>query len=160
LILEAKTNEEWIKANENKQPAWCYFNNDSTKNKKFGKLYNWYAVNDIRGLAPEGYHIPTDEEWKILTTYLGGESVAGSRMKAKEWDQGFANLCGFSALPGGYRTIYGEFKYSDLIGYWWSVTASGSTAAYGREIDGREQIVRKYYWKLEGLSVRCIKNAN
>ena len=62
--------------------AWCYLFNDPTNGTKYGKLYNWYAVTDPRGLAPEGYHIPTDEEWTILTDYLGGESAAGKKMKS------------------------------------------------------------------------------
>lgn len=60
LILQAKTEEEWKKAGENKHPAWCYFDNDTANDAKYGKLYNWYAVNDPRGLAPAGWHIPTD----------------------------------------------------------------------------------------------------
>ncbi|MFY7939168.1 MAG: fibrobacter succinogenes major paralogous domain-containing protein [Flavobacterium sp.] len=82
-IPQAKTNEEWIKAGENQQPAWCYYDNDPANGAKYGKLYNWYAVNDSRGLAPVGYHIPSDAEWTKLTDFLGGESVAGTKMKSK-----------------------------------------------------------------------------
>ena len=70
LIPEVKTDEEWIKAGENKQPAWCYYDNDSTNGVKYGKLYNWYAVNDSRGLAPDGWHVSSREEWNnILPLY-------------------------------------------------------------------------------------------
>ena len=82
-IPQAKTNEEWKKAGENQQPAWCYYDNDPANGAKYGKLYNWYAVNDSRGLAPVGYHIPSDAEWTKLTDFLGGESVAGTKMKSK-----------------------------------------------------------------------------
>jgi uncharacterized protein (TIGR02145 family) len=82
-IPQAKTNEEWIKAGENQQPAWCYYDNAPANGAKYGKLYNWYAVNDSRGLAPVGYHIPSDAEWTKLTDFLGGESVAGTKMKSK-----------------------------------------------------------------------------
>jgi uncharacterized protein (TIGR02145 family) len=82
LIPEAKTDEEWKAAGENKQPAWCYYDNKAANGTKYGKLYNWYAVNDPRGLAPIGYHIPTDEEWTVLSTFLGGEDVAGKKMKS------------------------------------------------------------------------------
>ena len=82
-IPQAKTNEEWEKAGENQQPAWCYYDNDPANGAKYGKLYNWYAVNDSRGLAPVGYHIPSDAEWTKLTDFLGGESVAGTKMKSK-----------------------------------------------------------------------------
>ena len=80
-IPEAKTNEEWQAAGVNKRPAWCYYNNDPKNGTNYGKLYNWYAVNDARGLAPVGYHIPTDTEWTKLSDYLGGEESAGEKMK-------------------------------------------------------------------------------
>ena len=80
-IPQAKTNEEWEKAGENKQPAWCYYDNDPANAAKYGKLYNWYAVIDSRGLAPVGYHIPTDAEWTKLEDFLGSD--AGTKMKSK-----------------------------------------------------------------------------
>ena len=81
-IPQAKTYEEWEAAGENKQPAWCYYDNDPANGAKYGKLYNFFAVNDSRGLAPTGYHIPSDEEWTKLTDYLGGSSAAGTKMKS------------------------------------------------------------------------------
>lgn len=81
IIQQAKTSEEWEKADINKQPAWCYYDNDATNGTKYGKLYNWYAVNDQRGLAPIGFHIPSIDEWTKLITYLGGASIAGKKMK-------------------------------------------------------------------------------
>lgn len=82
-IPEAKTNEEWKRAGENKQPAWCYYENDPKNGVKYGKLYNWYAVNDSRGLAPVGYHVPSDAEWTKLTDFLGGKGGEGTKMKSK-----------------------------------------------------------------------------
>jgi uncharacterized protein (TIGR02145 family) len=82
-IPQAKTKEEWEKAGENQQPAWCYYDNDPANGAKYGKLYNWYAVIDSRGLAPVGYHIPSDAEWTKLTDFLGGKSVAVTKMKSK-----------------------------------------------------------------------------
>ena len=82
-IPQAKTDEEWKAAGENKQPAWCYYDNKAANGTKYGKLYNWYAVNDPRGLAPIGYHIPTDDEWTVLSTFLGGEDLAGKKMKSR-----------------------------------------------------------------------------
>lgn len=79
-IPEAKTNEEWEQAGENKQPAWCYYDNDPKNGAKYGKLYNWYAVNDPRGMAPVGWHIPTYVEWTTLENYLGDD--AGKKMKS------------------------------------------------------------------------------
>jgi uncharacterized protein (TIGR02145 family) len=81
-IPQAKTNAEWAAAGKNEQPAWCYYDNNSANGTKYGKLYNWYAVNDRRGLAPVGYHIPTDAEWRKLSDYIGGESIGGKKMKA------------------------------------------------------------------------------
>jgi uncharacterized protein (TIGR02145 family) len=80
-IPQAKTDEEWQAAGKNKQAAWCYYNNDPKNGTKYGKLYNWYAVNDARGLAPAGWHVPTDQEWTVLSTFLGGEESAGEKMK-------------------------------------------------------------------------------
>jgi len=79
-IPEAKTDEEWKAAGDAKQPAWCYYDNDPNNGAKYGKLYNWYAVNDSRGLAPVGYHVPTDEEWSVLIGFLGDD--AGKKMKS------------------------------------------------------------------------------
>jgi len=115
-IPQAKTDEEWVKAGDNKQPAWCYYENDPANGAKYGKLYNWYAVSDSRGLAPVGYHVPSDAEWTLLTDYLGGEEKAGDKMKSKQgWaeDGNGTNSSGFSGLPGGNRNSNGSF---DLIG--------------------------------------------
>ena len=81
-IPEAKTEEEWKNAGLKKQPAWCYYNNNPDNGERYGKLYNWYAVNDPRGLAPAGFKVPTDEEWSRLIDFLGGESLAGKSMKS------------------------------------------------------------------------------
>jgi uncharacterized protein (TIGR02145 family) len=95
-IPHVKTKDEWVKSRDNKQPAWCYYNNDSANGAKYGKLYNWYAVIDPRGLAPVGYHIPSDAEWTVLTDYLGGEVTAGAKMKNKSgWN---------SYMTGGSET--------------------------------------------------------
>jgi uncharacterized protein (TIGR02145 family) len=81
-IPEAKSKEEWSKAGENKTAAFCYYDYDSKNGKVFGKLYNWFAIIDSRGLAPKGYHIPSDAEWTILTDKLGGEGIADKKMKS------------------------------------------------------------------------------
>jgi uncharacterized protein (TIGR02145 family) len=80
-IPQAKSDEEWEKAGENNQPAWCYYKNDQANDAKYGKLYNWYAVIDSRGLAPVGFHIPSDAEWTNLVDFLGSD--AGTKMKSK-----------------------------------------------------------------------------
>jgi uncharacterized protein (TIGR02145 family) len=81
LIPHAESNEEWKKAGDDEQPAWCYYDNDPENGKKYGKLYNWYAVNDPRGLVPEGWHITSQKEWTSLVEFLGGFEIAGLKMK-------------------------------------------------------------------------------
>jgi len=115
--------------------AWCYYDNDPANGAIYGKLYNWYAVNDPRGLAPQGWHIPTDEEWTTLSTKLGGEDVAGGKMKSTGttlWSNpntGATNSSGFAGLPGGFRFMSGPFTNVGDGGIWWSAT-EGSTARY------------------------------
>ncbi len=94
-IPEAKTDEEWVRAGEESKPAWCYYENDPKNGKKYGKLYNWYAVVDPRGLAPKGWHIPSDAEWSSLINYLGGNEIAGKKMKSKHGWKG--------NIPVGYK---------------------------------------------------------
>ncbi len=72
MIKNAESEKEWEEAGQNRQPAWCYYENDFSKGKVYGKLYNWYAVNDSRGLCPIGWHVPSDKEWTALTNFLDG----------------------------------------------------------------------------------------
>lgn len=82
-IPEVQDKDAWEKAGDNKQPAWCYYDSDPKNGVKYGKLYNWYAVVDTNGFCPQGWHVPSEAEWDILVTYLGGNGVAGAKMKAK-----------------------------------------------------------------------------
>ncbi len=109
--------------------AYCYYNNDSAQYAAvYGKLYNWYAVNDPRGLAPIGWHVPSDAEWGALETCLGGSSVAGGKLKeagTAHWSSpntGAINSSGFAGLPGGRRRDYGTFDSFGGYGFWWSST--------------------------------------
>lgn len=112
-IPEVKNPTEWINLTTG---AWCYYINDSAMGPRYGKLYNWYAVNDPRGLAPTDWHVPSHAEWISLTTYLGGEDVAGGKMKeagTSHWQSpnaGATNSSGFTALPGGYRLSNGAYN--------------------------------------------------
>ena len=145
--------------------AWCNYNNDSTQGNKYGKLYNWYAVNDPRGLAPQGWHIPSDAEWTTLETSLGGTSVAGGKMKEAgtlNWTspntQG-NNNSGFAGLPGGYRYNDGSFLNVGGNGYWWSSTEFNTPLAWYRILYyNNGSINRVNYTKLYGFSVRCIRD--
>ena len=105
-IPEARTNKEWQTAGELGKPAWCYYNNDPASGSKYGKLYNWYAVNDPRGLAPAGWTLSGDADWAKLSYFLGGQEVAGRKLKSTgEWIDGNigTNETGFIGFPGGYR---------------------------------------------------------
>lgn len=157
-VPHARTAEEWVRAGRNRTPAWCYYDNG---NGGTGKLYNWYAVSDGRGLAPEGWRVATDADWRHATDYLGGEDAAGTKMKSATGWSGKANgtnESGFSALPGGSRNLYGEFAYGRQAGYWWSSTEEDEDLAWYRVIDQSPYYVyRTNYSKANGLSVRCVR---
>jgi uncharacterized protein (TIGR02145 family) len=170
-IPEAKTNEEWKKAGEEGKPAWCYFKNDPEKGKVYGKLYNWFAVNDPRGLAPEGWHVPNDEDWEILINYLGGKEAAYCKMKSKTGWKNYGigatgkvtNESGYSAMPGGMRDNEGFFDIlhiegNDYDSYWWLKTDVSNTRARARSIKSHSQYVYSdKYCKGHGFSVRLLK---
>jgi uncharacterized protein (TIGR02145 family) len=161
-IPEAQTKEEWIKAGENQQPAWCYYDNDAANGAKYGKLYNWYAINDPRGLAPAGWSVPSDGEWSALSDSLGGEDKAGNKMKPRSgWDENDneTNESSFSGLPGGYRNSDGNFDKVGSSGYWWSTTEHNTYDVYYRALYRSQDYLDSYNGKKrEGLSVRCVKD--
>jgi uncharacterized protein (TIGR02145 family) len=148
-IPEAKTNEQWEAAYKSQKAAWCYYNNNPDNGKRFGRLYNWYAVNDSRGLAPDGMHIPSHIEWQTLVINLGGESVAFSKMKSST---------GFSALPGGERYYLDcSFLKMGEIGFWWSSTKQDSYNAWYHALHfGYSQVGTDNGGMNTGFSVRCV----
>jgi uncharacterized protein (TIGR02145 family) len=161
-VRYARTNEEWVDAADNREGAWCYYDNDEQNGKTYGKLYNWYAVNDSRGLAPKGYHIPSDEEWTVLTDYLGGEKIAGFKMKSTTGWQNNGNgdnSSGFNGLPGGDRNEDGTFNDVGKEGGWWSSTEYDTNSAWFRVLGyGSGDVLRYDNEKEEGLSVRCLRD--
>lgn len=179
-IPEVKTSLEWKKYGEEKKPASCYFDNDPSNEKLYGKLYNWYAVNDPRGLAPEGWHLPSDREWTVLTAYLGEQEIrdeteegvailytpkAGGKMKStgthywKSPNEQATNSSGFSGLPGGIRYTNGRFDYFGSYGGWWSSSESGVYNALSRYLYFTNSgVLRGDDLKSYGLSVRCLKD--
>jgi uncharacterized protein (TIGR02145 family) len=166
-IPQARTDEEWRKAWQKGQPAWCYYDNDRANGAKYGKLYNWYAVIDSRGLAPVGYHIPSDAEWTKLIDYLGGKDVAGTKMKSKSgWQFGWefegngTNTSGFLALPGGARNESGQFGFTLYThGMWWSPLQADPGHGWSIGLNAVEGFVGRYPSFLGmGLSVRCLKD--
>jgi uncharacterized protein (TIGR02145 family) len=138
-----------------------------TNNTVYGKLYNWYAVKDSRGLAPAGWHIPTDSEWDTIITCLGGETVAGGKMKETgntHWispNTAATNSSGFTGVPGGCRAAraFSEVGYS---GYCWSYSEYGSNgtafASFFTLSNDTGRTGRSSDWKDAGLSVRFVKD--
>ena len=164
LIPEVRTEEEWKNSGKSKSPAWCHYNNDASNGIRFGKLYNWYAVNDPRGLAPIGWHVPSDADWIRLEEQLGGTPSAGGRMKSvsdlwKKPNIGATNESGFSALPGGNRNGDGGFYYFDGDGAWWSSTEHSFSNAWVHFLYHYSAGVFRYgIIKTFGFSVRCLKD--
>jgi uncharacterized protein (TIGR02145 family) len=149
-------------------PTLCYYNNDEATNKSiYGALYNWYAVNSGK-LCPTGWHVPTYDEWIILITYLGGEPVAGGKLKetgTTHWtapNAGATNETGFTALPGGFNYGSGSFWFQNIgvAGVWWSSTPVPATS-YVHSLS-MDYSVPSTYWmnsnKNDGISVRCLKD--
>jgi uncharacterized protein (TIGR02145 family) len=159
-------------------PAFCWYNNDSLGfNGIYGVLYNWHAVN-TRLLCPTGWHVPSDAEWKTLIKYLGGQDIAGGKLKETgtlHWSSpntGASNEIGFTALPGGFRDdLHGRFEELGFKGYWWSGTLGKAQLSHGVQFYGAI-----HYWldyttgslkpettsgylidgRTQGNSVRCI----
>ncbi|HEY5591011.1 MAG TPA: fibrobacter succinogenes major paralogous domain-containing protein [Paludibacter sp.] len=153
--------------------AYCNFgNDDAIGGTKYGKLYNWDAVNDSRNIAPTGWHVPTMDEWYTLTDYLyANYGTFGSKALASKTDWASStnanagavgndltknNTTGFTALPGGYRNHYGTYNDSGYYGYWWSSSDGGYRYLlyYGSYV-GKDF---SYYGKVYGYSVRCVKD--
>jgi len=144
--------------------AYSNYNNDADNSADYGRLYNWYAVN-TGSLCPTGWHVPTDSEWTTLTTYLGGENVAGGKLKEigtihwKSPNTGATNEKGFTGLPGGYHHSNGTFVNIGDYGYWWSFTENDTGNAWYRNLSyGNGGVGRYYNLKRDGLSVRCLKD--
>ena len=153
---------QWSQASTSSAGAWCNYNNDASNGTTYGKLYNWYAVNDPRGLCHTGWHVPSDAEWTTLTDYLGGTSVVGGAMKSTTgWNNNGngTNSSGFTALPGGGRLEDGSFHGVGVLGYWWSSSATGSGIAWYRDLDYSDgDVYRNLYDYRNGFSVRCARD--
>jgi uncharacterized protein (TIGR02145 family) len=153
----------WFQTNASSTGAWCNNDNNASNGTTYGKLYNWYAVNDSRGLCPTGWHVPTDAEWTTLTTHLGGISVAGGAMKSTTgWNvpnTGATNSSGFTGLPGGYRYYNGGFSYVNNPGYWWSSSDTGSGTAWYRVVYyNYASVTSSDNDHRNGFSVRCVRD--
>ena len=160
-IMEATTAEEWKKAEKEGIPAWCYYDNDPAYGQTYGKLYNWYAITDPRGLAPAKWRIPNAEEWNRLINYLGKKAKAGDQLKAiTGWkgDGNGNNKSGFKALPGGNRSERGVFLGMGSYGYWWSSQEHASETAEGFDMGYKYKTINQFaFRKGNGFSVRCVR---
>lgn len=175
-IPQVTDEEEWITLETG---AWCYYNNDPETGTIYGKLYNWYAVNDPRGLAPEGWHVPTDEEWAAMEMQLGmdsnevndvefrgREAAVGSKLKqagTEHWkgqNADATNETGFSALAGGYRDNDGPFCFFGKYGsFWTSSKAEDGNRVLFRGVTSTEPGVYRFSFNQKcGFSVRCVKD--
>jgi len=142
LIPHIKSDEEWKKAGENGQPAWCYYDNDPENGKKYGKLYNWFTVNDPRGLAPEGWHITSQKDWTILVEFLGGYEIAGHKMKSvNDWEEEGYDIIighryissGLNILPGGCHFYNWSFELGEKSTYYWYYSGRNLDSVTSRE---------------------------
>jgi uncharacterized protein (TIGR02145 family) len=159
-IANVTNNDQWVGLTTG---AWCYYNNDIQYECPYGKLYNWYAVSDPRNVCPIGWHVPTDAEWTLLVNQLGGQLVAGGKMKSiTGWappNTAATNKSGFSGLPGGYRNeSFGVGSLGGGLALWSSSEVSLTTArsrglTYG---SGSANMVNAN--KLGGFSVRCLRD--
>jgi len=143
-------------------PAQALYNNDPNSDSLWGRLYNWYAVADSRGLCPTGWHVPSDAEWTTLTTSLGGVNLAGHAVKSSSgWASAGngSNSSGFDGLPAGFRRETGVFEGINNHAYWWSSTGLSLTPAnayYRRASFNASNLFRDNSLKRLGLSVRCV----
>lgn len=162
-IPHVTSTEEWERAGKAAKPAWCYYENDTSIGRKYGRIYNWYAVNDPKGFCPKGWHVPTNEEWIILENFLGS-SEAGLRLKCnvRSNKNGNGNHSSeFCALLGGYRGKEGRFSGIEEYTYLSSSTERDEKAndIWGRGIHYTDStIMRCGLYKEHGLYVRLIKD--
>ena len=146
-------------------PGYCWFNdNQASYMDTYGALYNWYSVNTGK-LCPTGWHVPTDADWTMLSTFLGGENIAGGKLKEigtihwKSPNSGATNESGFTALPGGNRTDNAIYYDVGNFGYWWSDTGDNTTSAWLRYLNYNYSTLNKVsYDRKSGFSVRCLKD--
>jgi len=151
--------------------ACCDYENTQANDSTYGKLYNWFAVNDSRNIAPVGWHVANNDDWQTLISYLEIGEIVGPSYKLRSstgWRINGNNSSGFTALPGGCRTIGGLFdsfssqcifREVGVSGYWWSATGNQATWAYGWGIYyDTNNVIDFCYNQGRGLSVRCLKD--
>lgn len=154
------SDEEWMAAYKSKQPAWCYMNDRPINGNNYGILYNWYAVNDARGLAPKGWHISSLKEWSTLIEELGGDSIATPKIQSEiAWYTNANNNSKLTIFPGGGRNFYGVFHFGigGSVGYWTS-TEFSNDEAYCIYIGSENKVKSWSTHKNHGYYLRFIKD--
>lgn len=159
-IVHLTDGGQWAGTNSG---AWCWYENDSQYELPYGKIYNWYAVNDNRGLCPIGWHVPDEQDWTDLFTFLGGTSIAGGKMKIpgiEYWsspNSGASNSSGFRGFPAGYRATLGTFLGLGDYAFWWTSTeANISKATWINLLYTSQDVIVLDVDKENGVSVRCL----
>lgn len=160
-IPQIKSDSEWLEALNKKQPAWCYYDYLPSNGRKYGILYNWYVINDHRGLAPEGWHIPSLSEFEKLISTLNGPNKAGYKLKSSQgWSNSGngSNESGFSGLPAGCVDDAMSILLKDS-GYWWSTTKKSDSYAYALSLFKLyDKATLEGQFMGNGYSIRCIKD--
>lgn len=163
-IYHAATATEWEAASRRGEGAWCYYSNNQKYGNSHGILYNWYAINDPRGLAPEGWQVPDDSDWNSLSSMLGGRSSAGAFLKAGAKNglgpsSLYSSSATFRALPAGYRRNDGRFYYMNTNAYFWSSTSFIDGFAWFHHLNASNDMVFRNDTSMgNGMSVRCVRD--
>jgi len=161
-IQQATTAEEWVKAWMEKRPAWCYYEGKKPSNRFVGKLYNFYAMTDPRGIAPKGWRVPSPKDWDEMITPLGGLDAAGKSLRF--WycwpgDIPGTNSSGFRAFPGGYRDQNGNFRHNIDVANWWIAPDAPTAEPSCMELysGSLPMHIEAHLIPGYGISIRCIK---
>jgi uncharacterized protein (TIGR02145 family) len=162
-ISEVTDGEQW---KNQLTPAFCWYNNDNTNDGTYGKLYNWFAIQDSMGICPGGWHVPSDAEFAVLTKYLGSaDDVASGRLKEEgtlHWDapnEMASNSSGFTGLPGGMRFQEGQFNHMGKNGLFWSSSRDSESLAFFLTLTyNTPTSYQTDTYKRSGFSCRCVKD--
>lgn len=162
LIQNVQNDTQWERL---KGGAWSHYDNNTEYDEVYGKLYNWYAINNYHNLCPTGWHVPTDTDWNILVDSLGGDQIAGSKLKqigTSRWlklDINATNEIDFTALPGGSRAGNGSFLGIGYSAYWWTASSNNNSNSWYRRIVKNSRGLGRLDGTLSsGMSVRCVSN--
>ena len=158
-IPAAYDEEEWILGGVFELPARMDIAFDEENGQFFGKLYNYLAISDQRGIAPDGWRVPTDEDWKILAEALGGPAAATSKLKSAEgWMENGTNESGFEGYPLGMIDEHGYYDGLGFSGYWWSSTRESEDLVINRNLaENKFPFEKALSSPYNGLSLRLVK---